>query len=42
MELVDGMEGGGEGNKVARLWKDIYGLKQASRMWNIHIDNILQ
>ena len=42
MELVDGMEGAGEGNKVARLWKAIYGPKQASRMWNLHIDGILR
>ena len=41
MELVDGMEGAGEG-KVARLWKAIYGLKQSSRMWNLHIDGILR
>lgn len=38
MELVDGMEGAEGGNKVARLWKAIYGLKQASRMRNQHID----
>ena len=42
MELVDGMVGAREGNKVARLWKAIYGLKQASRMWNLHIDGILR
>ena len=41
MELMEGMDGFGEPGKVARLWKAIYGLKQASRMWNIHIDGIL-
>ena len=40
MEFVAGMEGAREGNKVARLWKAIYGLKQASKMWNLHIDGI--
>ena len=42
MELMEGMEGYGDPSKVARLWKAIYGLKQASRMWNMHIDRILQ
>ena len=42
MELMEGMEGYGTPRKVARLWKAIYGLKQASRMWNLHIDNILK
>ena len=41
-ELVEGMEGAGEGDKVARLWKAIYEPKQASRMWNLHIDGILR
>ena len=42
MELLEGMDGYGTPGKVARLWKAIYGLKQASRMWNLHIDNILR
>ena len=42
MELMEGMQGYGIPWKVARLWKAIYGLKQASRMWNLHIDNILK
>ena len=41
MELVDGMEGAREG-KVAKLWKAIYWLKQARRMWYLHIDGILR
>ena len=42
MELMKGMEGYGTPGKVARLWKAIYGLKQASIMWNQHIDRILK
>ena len=41
MELMEGMNGHGEPGKVARPWKAIYGLKQASRMWNLHIDGVL-
>ena len=32
MELVDGMEGVEGGNKIARLWKAIYGIKEASQL----------
>ena len=32
----------GDPNKVARIWKAIHGLGQASRMWNMHIDRILR
>ena len=32
IELMEGMDGFGEPGKVARLWKAIYGLKQASKM----------
>ena len=42
MELMEGMEGYGIPGKVARLWRAIYGLKQASRMWNHHINGILK
>ena len=39
---AEGMQGYGILGKVAKLWKAIYGLKQASRMWNLHISNILK
>ena len=42
MKLVARMEGAEGENKVAREWKAIYGLRQASRMWNQHIDGILR
>ena len=42
MKLMEGMEGYGTPRKVARLWRAIYGLKQAGRMWNLHIDKIMK
>ena len=42
MELMEGMKGYGVPGKVAKLQLAIYGLKQASRMWNLHIDGILK
>ena len=42
MELMEGMQGYGVPGKVAKLQRAIYGLKQVSRMWNLHIDNILK
>ena len=39
---MEGMEGYGTPGKVARLWKAIYGLKQARCVWIQHIDNILK
>ena len=40
MEIPEGMEGYGSG-KVMLLHKSIYGLKQASRLWNQHLDKVL-
>ena len=42
VELMEGMKGYGTVSKVARLWKAVYGLKQASGMWNLYIDRILK
>ena len=42
LEVMGGMEGYGTPGKVARIWRGIYGLKQANKMWNQHIDRILK
>ncbi|KAJ9541567.1 hypothetical protein OSB04_028073 [Centaurea solstitialis] len=38
MEQPEGFEDPKNPNKVCRLLKSIYGLKQASRSWNLHFD----
>ncbi|KAJ9561984.1 hypothetical protein OSB04_007144 [Centaurea solstitialis] len=38
MEQPDGFEDPKNPNKVCKLLKSIYGLKQASRSWNLHFD----
>ena len=40
MEIPEGMEGYGSG-KIMLLHKSIYGLKQASRLWNQHLEKVL-
>ena len=43
LEIPEGMlEGQDMSNKVLRLWRALYGLKQSPRMWNIHIDKALR
>ena len=42
LEILEGMfEGQDMNNKVLRLWRALYDLKQSPRMWNIHIDKDL-
>ena len=42
MEISEGMfEGKAMSEKVLRLWRALYGLKQSPRMWNIHVDKAL-
>ncbi|KAJ9562588.1 hypothetical protein OSB04_007748 [Centaurea solstitialis] len=38
MEQPEGFEDPKNPNKVCKLLKSIYGLKQASRSWNLHFD----
>lgn len=42
LEIPKGMYGEDMVGKVLRLRKALYGLKQSPRMWNIHIDMLLQ
>ena len=41
MEIPEGMFADPMPGKVIPLLKSLYGLKQSSRMWNLHIDKVL-
>ncbi|KAL0440392.1 UNVERIFIED_CONTAM: hypothetical protein Slati_2522200 [Sesamum latifolium] len=42
MDQPEGFTSVGEEQKVYHLQRSIYGLKQASRSWNIHFDEVIR
>ena len=42
VEIPEGVDQVGEGDRVWRLWKCLYGLKQSPQMWNQTIDKLLK
>ena len=41
VDILEGVAPDGEGDRVWRLRKCLYGLKQSPRMWNMTIDRVL-